>query len=63
MLTKSQAINLFGSAQELQAALGLSRTAIIMWKDKVPKVHELRIRYELKPEAFNKNGTLRKRAA
>lgn len=65
MLTKRQALDLFnGSAQDLQAALGLkSRTAIIMWGGddaEIPERHDLRIRYVLKPECFNADGSLRK---
>lgn len=62
MLTKEQAIGLFGTRKALQKALGLkSHAAIVMWKDgePIPDVHELRIRYELMPHAFNDDGTLR----
>lgn len=60
MITKNQAIALFGSVKELQTALGLkTHSAISMWGDNpIPEVHELRIRYELKPEAFNPDGSL-----
>lgn len=39
-------------------ALGLkSRQAIYMWgDDRIPEAHYLRIRYELKPEAFDESG-------
>jgi hypothetical protein len=60
MLTKNQAIALFGSVKELQTALGLkTHSSISMWGDNpIPEVHELRIRYELKPEAFDAAGNL-----
>lgn len=61
MLTKPQAIALFGSAKALQEALGLkSHAAISMWpKDRgIPKVHELKIRFLLKPESFDESGAL-----
>jgi hypothetical protein len=59
MLTKAQAIHLFGSVEKLRAALGLkTRQAIYMWGENVPLHHALRIRYELKPEAFDEQGNL-----
>jgi hypothetical protein len=59
MLTKSQAIELFGSVERLRVALGLkSRQAIYMWRgESIPEAHYLRIRYQLRPEAFDENGT------
>lgn len=62
MLTKEQAIGLFGTRGALQKALGLrSHAAISMWKagEAIPEAHELRIRYQLMPQAFNEDGTLR----
>jgi hypothetical protein len=62
MLTKEQAIGLFGSVRALRDALGLkTRSAIYMWKDgkPIPDTHELRIRHELMPQAFNADGSLR----
>lgn len=61
MLTKEQAIALFGSRKALQAALGLkSHASIAMWNDgePIPEINELRIRL-LKPEAFDENGELK----
>ncbi len=61
-MTKEQAIGLFGSVKGLRDALGLrTRSAIYMWKDgeAIPDTHELRIRYELRPEAFDENGDLK----
>ncbi|GAB3744923.1 hypothetical protein [Lysobacter olei] len=61
MLTKEQAIRLFGSVKELQTALGLkTHSAIYMWHDgqPIPENHALRIRYELRPDAFDANGKL-----
>lgn len=54
-MLKHEAIALFGSVEALRAALGLkTRHAIYMWPDDkpIPEVHFLRIRHELKPEAF-----------
>lgn len=62
MLTRQQAIDLFGSAIKLADALGYtSRHAVYMWPKKgaIPEGPYLKIRYELKPEAFNKDGSLR----
>ena len=57
MLTKAQAIQLFGSVEKLRAALGLkTRQAIYMWGENVPQHHALRIRYELKPGALDGQG-------
>jgi hypothetical protein len=61
MITRQQAINLFGSAVSLADALGYkSRHAIYMWpKDKsIPVAAFLKIRYQIKPEAFNAHGEL-----
>ena len=65
MLTKSQAIELFGSVERLRVALGLkSRQAIYMWNEnRVPEAHYLRIRYELRPEAFDENGAYKGKPA
>jgi hypothetical protein len=66
MLTRTQAIKLFGSAINLAGALGYtSRHAVYMWpKDaSIPEAAFLKIRYQLKPEAFDANGNLKKRAA
>lgn len=61
MLTKTHAISLFGSRKKLQTALGLkSHASILMWGENIPQHHELRIRYELMPEAFNKDGSVKK---
>jgi hypothetical protein len=61
MLTRSQAVRLFGSVKALQAALGLkTHSAVYMWPEHgaIPEVHELTIRYRLKPEAFDADGNL-----
>jgi hypothetical protein len=62
MLTRTQAIKLFGSAVNLARALGYkSRHAVYMWaKDEaIPEAAFLKIRYQLKPEEFDKRGNLR----
>lgn len=62
MITRQQAINLFGSAVALAEALGYaSRHAIYMWPKTghIPEGAYLKIRYQLKPEAFNADGSLR----
>ena len=52
-----------GKKSELAKALGLSRAAITRWGDTVPTLQYMRLRYEIMPEAFKKNGELRKQAA
>lgn len=66
MITRQQAIDLYGSAIALAAALGYtSRHAVYMWpKDAaIPNEPYLRLRYELKPECFDADGRLKKIAA
>ncbi|MFC4729499.1 hypothetical protein [Coralloluteibacterium thermophilus] len=61
MITRQQAIELFGSASALAEKLGYaSRHAVYMWpKDgPIPSEPYLRIRYQLKPEAFDADGRL-----
>ena len=61
MINRQQAIALFGSAIALADALGYtSRHAIYMWpKDgSIPEAAFLKIRYQLKPEAFGESGEL-----
>lgn len=55
MMTKSEAIALFGSPNALRLALGLkTRQAIYMWPDDkpIPEAHELKIRHVLKPKGL-----------
>lgn len=61
MLTRQQAINLFGSAITLAEKLGYkSRHAIYMWPKTgpIPEGPYLKIRYQLKPDAFDAAGKL-----
>lgn len=61
MITRQQAINLFGSAVAVAEALGYtSRHAIYMWPKtgRIPEGAYLKIRYELKPDAFDAAGNL-----
>lgn len=62
MITRQQAINLFGSAVNLASALGYkSRHAVYMWPKtgRIPDEPFLKIRYQLRPEAFNADGSLK----
>lgn len=62
MITRQEAIDLFGSAIHLAAALGYSsRHAVYMWPKQgpIPEGAFMKIRYELKPEAFDDAGALR----
>lgn len=61
MITRQQAIDLYGSAALLAEKLGyVSRHAVYMWpKDgPIPEGPYLKLRYQLKPEAFDSNGNL-----
>lgn len=64
MLTRTQAVSLFGgSVQDLAKALGYtSRHAVYMWDKEapIPESAYLKIRYQLKPEAFDAKGRLKK---
>jgi hypothetical protein len=55
-MDKDDAIALYGSVTRLADALGISSQAVSMWPDDkpIPEVHRLRLRYELRPEAFEK---------
>jgi hypothetical protein len=60
-ITKHEALALYGgSAEQLARALGYrGRQAVYMWGDKVPEAAALKLRHEIKPEAFNRDGTLK----
>lgn len=61
-ITKEQAIQLFGGRKALQNALGLkSHSAIVMWAagEPIPEAHALRIRFVLRPEAFDARGRIK----
>ncbi len=64
MLTRAQAVSLYGgSVEALAKALDYSsRHAVYMWsKEKpIPESAYLKLRYELKPEAFDTRGRLKK---
>lgn len=64
MITRQQAFDLYGgSALKLAEALGYkSRHAVYMWpKDGfIPREPYLRLRYELKPAAFDRHGRLKR---
>jgi len=55
--TKAQAISLYPTQTELAEALGISKSAVSNWPDgPILEVHDLKLRYELKPEAFAKRA-------
>lgn len=56
IITKEEAFELFGNGYRTSKALGLPPQAVYQWKDgqPIPEVHALRIRYEIKPEHFEK---------
>lgn len=55
-LKKEQAIRLFGSQARLAEELGVTRSAVCQWKhgEPIPEQYALRIRFILKPEAFER---------
>lgn len=60
-INRYQAIALYGSAPKLATALGYnSRHAVYNWpaKGSIPREPYMRLRYELKPEAFDADGKL-----
>lgn len=63
MITRQQAFDLFGgSAQKLADALGYkSRHAVYMWPKSgpIPSEPYLRLRYQLKADAFDSEGRLK----
>lgn len=63
MITRQQAIDLYsGSVAKLADALGYkSRHAVYMWPKEgtIPEWAYLKLRYELKAKAFNRDGTLK----
>lgn len=62
MITRQQAIDLYGTAAALAEALGYtSRHAVYMWpkQGNIPREPYLRLRYELKPDAFDVAGRLK----
>ena len=63
MITRQEAFDLYGSAAKLAEALGYkSRHAVYMWPKKgpIPREPYLRLRYELRPEAFDRHGRITK---
>ena len=54
ILTKEQALALFGDAKTLCAALNITRSAFYQWKDgeAIPELQDLKIRHQLKPVLF-----------
>ena len=54
-LCKHEAIALFSTAKGLATALGISKSAVSQWSEgPIPEIHDLKIRYELRPELFRR---------
>jgi hypothetical protein len=54
-LRKHEAIALFSTAKGLATALGISKSAVSQWSEgPIPENHDLKIRYELRPERFRR---------
>ena len=53
-ILKKDAIGAYGTQQALADALGIGRTAVTMWPDDrpIPREHQLRLQYELRPDIF-----------
>jgi hypothetical protein len=61
MLKKEQAIALYdGSVRALASDLNCTTAAIYMWRDgePIPDLPYMRLRFILKPEAFDADGNL-----
>jgi len=54
VITKEQAVALFGSQIALAKALGITKGAVSQWRDgePIPEAQALKLRYEIAPEAF-----------
>jgi len=52
-LSKQSVVKMFGSQAKLAKALGITRAAVAQWGDIIPEMQAMRIRFVLKPEAFN----------
>jgi len=57
-ITKEQAIGMFLTVAKLAEALGITRQAIYLWPDgeNIPEGYALKIRYQLRPELFEKRA-------
>lgn len=56
-ITKAEAIALYPTQTALAEALGIGKSAVSEWPDgPILEVHDLKLRYELKPEAFAKRA-------
>jgi DNA-binding transcriptional regulator YiaG len=55
-ITKEQAVGMFLTQSALARALGITRQAVSLWPDGefIPEVQALKIRYQLRPELFDK---------
>lgn len=57
-ITKEEAIAMFRTQAALARALGIGRQAVNQWKDgqPIPERQALKIRYQLRPECFDKTA-------
>jgi len=52
-MTKSEAIEIFGSSKKVADALGITKGAVSNWpKESIPRARELEIKHILRPELF-----------
>lgn len=59
-IVKERAVELFGSQTALANALNITKSAVSQWPEgrKIPENHALRIRYVLKPDAFEPSNNI-----
>lgn len=64
-ISKQDAIAAYGTQEALAEALGIGRTAVVMWSDvkPIPEKHALKLRYVLKPAYFRKLETQHEKSA
>lgn len=60
-MTKREVMELFETQTELAEVLGISLQAVSQWHPDrdIPNEQFLKLRYELMPDSFKKDGTLR----
>lgn len=65
-ISKQDAIDSFdGDVGALANALGITRSAVYLWRDDapIPERQALRLRYELRPNVFGRRGKRKSRVA
>lgn len=62
-IRKETALALFGGVNQLAEALGITTEAVYQWPKErpIPEAQALRIRYQIRPEAWRKSGQVDRR--